>query len=335
MGAFGKDSEEVVHFMLFFKQLKLFIDDCPEYLSEMYNSDSSVATVCDNLTEAVLKLSNAEQSNPYLFTAPVDPVFIKEWRDYESRYKNILDQGCYIFEKNSLVFRMREAGIINDKSISQDLKFEEEISESKFDVKWKNEDEIASKKDEDLSNIFWTINFNTQVCPMCSENQEDDRIDEGIRVWSELTDNIGLNVREVLRRRHLIPFILFPRNFSAPQKSKSEQSLYMNLHEAQSSFIFGSNAAAIALMRSIIEVILKDYYQAEGRDLSEKINNVRQRLPKAASAEALHRLRMTANSILHIDKENNENFSRIDDIALEKNMVSLFFHLRALIEETP
>jgi uncharacterized protein DUF4145 len=51
----------------------------------------------------------------------------------------------------------------------------------------------------------------------------------------------------------------------------------------------------LALMRSILEAVLRDHYGAEGEDLSERINQARQ-LPSGASVAALHRLRKLANA---------------------------------------
>jgi hypothetical protein len=50
---------------------------------------------------------------------------------------------------------------------------------------------------------------------------------------------------------------------------------------------------------------------------------------------ALHRLRKLANAILHLDSEKENSFSKIDEIQLDKEIVSLLFVLRALIEGAP
>ena len=74
---------------------------------------------------------------------------------------------------------------------------------------------------------------------------------------------------------------------------------------------------------------------AEGKDLEERINQARKRLPSGANAAALHRLRRLANAILHLNPEKDEGLPKIEPIQLEKEIVSLLFVLRALIEATP
>jgi hypothetical protein len=104
-----------------------------------------------------------------------------------------------------------------------------------------------------------------------------------------------------------------------------------NLQQAHDAFVFGTTYAALALMRSIMEAVLRDHYRAEGKDLSERIYNAR-RLPTRANAAALHRLRRLANAILHLDPEKDEGLPSLDEVKLEKEIISLLFVLRALIE---
>ena len=68
------------------------------------------------------------------------------------------------------------------------------------------------------------------------------------------------------------------------------------------------------------------------KDLSERIRNARDRLPRGANEAALHRLRKLANAILHLDWQKDESLPTMDEAPLEKEIVSLLFVLRALIE---
>ncbi len=105
-----------------------------------------------------------------------------------------------------------------------------------------------------------------------------------------------------------------------------------NLQQAHDAFVYGATYAALALMRSIMEAVLRDHYRAEGKDLIDRIRNVRGRLPRGANEAALHRLRKLANAILHLDREKDEALPSTDAVQLEKEIVSLLFVLRALIE---
>ena len=99
----------------------------------------------------------------------------------------------------------------------------------------------------------------------------------------------------------------------------------------------GTPSAALALMRSILEVVLRDHYGARGDNLSlpERINNSRKLLPSSANAEALHSLRRIANAVLHLDNERKEALSKREPVELERQILWLLRVLRDLIEGAP
>jgi hypothetical protein len=77
---------------------------------------------------------------------------------------------------------------------------------------------------------------------------------------------------------------------------------------------------------------LRDLYKVDGNDLADRIRNAKGRLPFGASVGALHRLRGRANVVLHLDADRDERLPEMDDVQLEKEVVSLLLVLRALIE---
>jgi hypothetical protein len=85
-------------------------------------------------------------------------------------------------------------------------------------------------------------------------------------------------------------------------------------------------------MRSIMETVLRDHYNAQGTDLSERINAVCKILPAGANEAALHRLRKLANAILHGGADEKRQF---EPIQMEREIVSLLLVIRALIEGIP
>jgi hypothetical protein len=167
----------------------------------------------------------------------------------------------------------------------------------------------------------------------------EDAIKLAMADWKSLKNETGLDLRGVFRRRALVPFVLFPRHVAAHHGRNDLLSIYQNLRQAHEAFVFGAPFAALALMRSIMEVVLRDHYDSSADDhdlaLYERINNSRKLLPHGANAAALHRLRKVANAVLHLGPEKNEALPRLESIQLEKEILSLFRVLRALIEGAP
>lgn len=309
-----KDSVEVMKFMTLFARLKHWCDDAPEELLDFAKTDSSVQDLAVDLSFAAAFLKMNERRHRALFAAPVDPTFVKAWRDYEARYETVLADIW-------LADFMPELESIEPSLVV------------KADLQWENANTEAKTQ---ASGIEAAIDF-----AQTNADQEDRWIEypeyiggiqEGIAAWERLSKDTGFDLQGVFRRRALVPFVLVPRQIAAKNGSADTLSMLKNLQQAHDAFVFGATYAALALMRSIMEAVLRDHYRADGTDLNERIRNARGRLPPGASEGALQRLRKQANAILHLDREKDEGLANMDDVRLEKEIVSLLFVLRALIE---
>jgi len=127
--------------------------------------------------------------------------------------------------------------------------------------------------------------------------------------------------------------VLIPRSVAARYGDKDRHSLLTNLQQAHDAFVFGVPHASIAMMRSIMEAVLRDHYRANGSSLYAMIEDRRFAPPRAANKAALHKLRTLANAVLHLGEEQlEEHLPKLDDQGLEKEIVRLLFVLRSLIE---
>ena len=314
MSQVGKDSPEVIEFMMLFARLKDWSDDAPDELPDQAAADSSVKELCSQLSLAACLLERNERKRRQLFAAPVDPTFLLAWRDYEDRYQTVLSD-IWLSELFS------EIGVSEASDIP------------KADVRWDNADVEAM---EQASGIAKAINF-------ADENigQEDRWVDqpefveyiqEGIAAWERLSEETGFDMRGVFRRRALVPFVLVPRAVANRYGGSEKPSMLKNLQQAHHAFVFGAPYAALALMRSIMEAVLRDLYRVEGGGLGARINNARWRPPRGTNKPALNLLKQLADEILHLDPPGDARLPKMDEERLEKEIVRLLFVLRALIE---
>jgi hypothetical protein len=164
-----------------------------------------------------------------------------------------------------------------------------------------------------------------------------DEIHEGVGAWDELTSSAEFDLRAVLRRRRLTPFILIPRHVANRSGTDPGSLLYKNLAQAHEAFVYGAPNAALALMRAVLEAVIRDHYWAEGDNLESRINSIGDRLPVAVRLERLHVLRVLANSLLHTNPDNTlaRRYREMDEQTLELEIVSFLLTLRALIEGAP
>jgi uncharacterized protein DUF4145 len=92
--------------------------------------------------------------------------------------------------------------------------------------------------------------------------------------------------------------------------------------------------AAFALMRTILEIVLKDHYGAAGADLIELIKSAAT-LPKSVSRDQLHRIRLLGNDVLHFKKQYLNDRKKSDVANIEREIITLFIVLKSLIEQAP
>ena len=312
--ATGKDSAEVVKFMSLFAKLKDWTDDDPASLTDLARDDEAIRKLCGDVTLAAYFLEMNERRRRELFATPVDPKFIGVWRDYEERYQSVL-AGVWLSDL------LPELGSIEPSNLSR------------ADFQWESADDDAK---EQAKGIESAIEFAYEATRNDDYLDEDFRegIEDAMAAWQRMKHDSGFDLRGVFRRRTLVPFVLVPRKVAAKHGSTETIGMLKNLQQAHDAFVFGATYAAIALMRSIMEAVLRDHYKAEGKDLSERIRSARGHLPLGANEAALHRLRKLANAILHLDRGKDEFRPSMDEVRLEKEIVSLLFMLRSLIEGT-
>lgn len=313
MSGDSKDSIEVIEFMELFSRLKYWCDDTPQDVVALAKSDDSVQNLCLSLFFAAHRLRMNERSSRVLFAAPVDPTFQSTWRDYEARYEAAMASASL-------------------PSILIEVDSTETSTSSQADLNWEIADDEAEEQTSGVRLAFEHARYEVENSGSFLDPEFAREVEEGVAAWDRLTLDTGFNLRGVFRRRALIPFILVPRDISAKHGSAEKFSMLKSLQQAQDAFVFGATYAALALMRSIVEAVLRDHYRVDGENLSDRIHNARGRLPPGAGEAALHRLRKLANAILHLDPESDAGLTNLDEVRLEKEIVSLLFVLRELIE---
>ncbi|MBM3758421.1 MAG: hypothetical protein FJW38_31165, partial [Acidobacteria bacterium] len=203
MSTKNKDSAEVVLFMTAFARLKEWCDDAPEDLKACATADSSIRDLCTKVFDLGNELRRNERRHRALYTAPVDPVFIREWRDFESRYEVVLSELWLA-------------------DISPYLACSEPVKAAPADAQWINEDDEADFQARGVQESIEFAQFNAVQSHRWDEEQQNfiRHILEGVAAWERLKQDTGFDLRGVFRRRALVPFILVPRRIAARHGSE-------------------------------------------------------------------------------------------------------------------
>ena len=316
-----KDSSEVFQFRSLYHRRKDWCEESPVNLPQLCDKNESVRRLCFRLNFAGCLMKYGERLRPELYASPIDPDFIKDWREYEELYEPVLDN---IFTGE----------LLRELDLDEEMETLQETDHvRRFDHAWRDANHNAT---EFANLINKAMEFAwTQASRESGEFSAEERecVRDGVSMWESLQNEAGLDLRGILRRRKLVPFVLIPRQVAA--RSERTTAMLRNLEQAQMAFVFGTVYAALALMRAILEAVLRDHYDAGGETLSQMLRNINQEsLPFGAKKELLQLLRMRANIILHETKGTKTRLDSMEEIELEKEVVCLLRALRALIEES-
>lgn len=317
------DSKHVVSFMVNFAQLKSWVDDPDQLVSDAIR-DESVRDLCDKLSWDAFWLKHAEKTKPELFTAPVNPDFIAAWRDYEKWYEPAVSWiSANVF--------FAEAGF-SDGSVEDGLASTRPPRPKPMDI-WRDADSEAAKTVAAIQSVIDFAQSHIDVEDVWDDHPniiED--VESGILAWKGLAERSGVDLRGTLRRRALVPFVLVPRKISNQQGSKERTALMLNMQEAQQAFVNGTLSAAVALLRATVEVVLKEHYKAFGDSLEARINSMRNRLPPRVTVRELDELRKMANLLLHSERCDSADRLEKDVPEAELKVVEFLVVVRAVIE---
>jgi phosphate uptake regulator len=213
--------------------------------------------------------------------------------------------------------------------VSLDAVISQWPSSGEFERRLKFSTEQAQEAAEAIDSVFLFVEQQIESEEVWIDEEDADELKRGISEWESVRRGAGLDLVGMMRRRSLAPFILVPRHVHRLHGDAEKLSLLTLLRQAQDAFVFGVPFAAIALMRSLLESMLRDHYKAAGVDLKEMINRV-VNLPRSVHRASLHKLRRLANSIMHPNKALVEMPAE-----LERDVHEFLLMLRALIESAP
>ena len=290
----------VVKFLASYRRLVEATDNDPANVAETAKSDPDLMSICFDLEGIVRDLFCLEKKSRMQFARNVDPTFIKCYRDFKVRYAASINE--VLFADADLADLLDEFA----KSAVSTNDNHDHAAMCQFRcIPSNSPDEAANQLRKTIEYAEFRADFH--------EIGDDEDLDflvadaiAGISVWTCLTKEIGLDIEGILRRREMVSFIQIPEHVSNKYGDSELPSLMSYLAQAHESFVYGIPIAALALMRSILELLLTKHYKAGTTDDTEvnlctKIKAVSP--PQGVSRDQLHRLRKLTNDILHISPD--------------------------------
>lgn len=349
----AQEDREIADFLGNFSLLKEICDDDPVELAKLCLTDDSAIEICKKCYLSYNYLHDREKLNPNGFIHSVSRQYIKSYRDFQNRY-HFLAILCAISSSEPKV-RTHLEKVLELISIDQDVYTRlSDFSkpERNDDTSWESANEAAEDSSKAINSAI--VFSESLACYLEDDkvirqqvvDREDegllDEIDlanEGCEILRGLDDIYAVDLKGIFRRKRLSPLVLIPTKASFGSLSPFHLTMYSALQQAQQAFLFGIYFASISMLRSTVEVILRDYYKVGGinregrpKDLRQMIDDARAKLPKGISTMHLHRLRIRANEILHVSPR-EDKLGKNSVMALEIEVLDHLHIVRRLIEE--
>lgn len=302
-------SEEGVLFATAFQRLRDYVDDDPDYLEQNWRNEPELTSLMTSVSGAYRSIQIAEEWSSVLFAADVPATQVKLRRDYERRWKRIVDAAddWWLME---LIRDLLPSGEVTEKVSAA----ERQLAANK---------EAAEHEAGQLKIAF-------EVLKERFSDSEDDLewLMPAERAWDTLQIACRLDVQEALWKRRSLPFTLIPQHISR-QHSTTSTALYRLIDQAARSYIFGAPLACLALQRSIIEQVLRRHFQGRGPKLADVIQSLRGKHLDDLFIKQLEKIREAGNAALHGD-DHAKLYRGLDDLVFDG-----FLTIRTLIERSP
>ncbi len=337
--------------MVAFQKLRDLVDDTPELIVSKALENETFEGLCYDVFLAANELRNKEHSRRELYASPTNPAFLAAWQDYNSKYSRPVGQVRYVVFRVAMdelfgptldkkgreaLWKKYEADWRGDEQRfgGSGLGWFWDEAEKSFETRWRRSDDLAHSNANaiELAIEEARISIEFTVGDGLTDEGYQEVVRSGIQAWNSLAKEVGFDLAGVFRRRKLVPFVMIPRHVSNVYGATDSLSLMARLQQAHEAFIYGVPLAAFALMRVILELLLRDHYGAIGKDLFCLIENAKERglIPSDIRFPQLHLLRTLGNDALHPSPKELQN---IGDI--EREVISLLMILRTLIERAP
>lgn len=150
----------------------------------------------------------------------------------------------------------------------------------------------------------------------------------------EYYENVmGLDISDAFDRWNGLPTVFVPKHVSDKHGLTAKSGLYALFDQAIRSYVAGAPAAAAAMCRAILELVLKDHYLGDENTNRKSLYHVIEMATERYAfldGKQLHALREDANGILH-DYASSNGSLEIDD----STMLKIFSDLKHYIEKAP
>lgn len=277
----------VEEFMAKFQELKRRVNSGPDHVVWKAKNDPNLEELAVQICELDNLITREIVSEKFFSNLP--PAFPSLYKEFQRKYRSVILQASSSLSKrrNDEFLRLIEDNLEKFQQILRDKGIDPCAPE-----------EFDPMKDDPVYEFELALATLGDMVEASSGGDFGDGLNKGVTAWDFLCNKVGINLSEIWNRWQAIPVTFIPNHVSDGHGLTETGSLYDQLSDVHRAYTFGCEAAAIALCRTLMELVLRKHYGCEGVGLEEVISFAEQKYVFIGKLE-LQKKRRLANSILH------------------------------------
>jgi hypothetical protein len=321
-------------FRLRFAQLRSATNNSPQTLLNFFKEKPEFELLaCDveRAAELIEKAANYRKVHPQ-----VEETFISEFKDYSYRWRTEVAYVTYCSDMSTIAFEDDDFEVTSFEDFKKT--FARSSGRTEPDTYWETTfDPSRHDGAAAIRNLLALAMDEAQFRKDNASDEADDFVSNthgiGIEAFEYFEKVIGIDVASAFRRWNMLPAVFVPKHVSDRHGLTEKGSLYALLGEAIRAYIAGAPAAAIAMCRAVLEVVLRDHYlrgEVDGKDKLGVVIHLAAARYEFLCERKMRGLSDTANKVLH-DYAGSGAIALEDDQAILKH----FKDLKYYIEKAP
>lgn len=256
----------VGEFMANFQELKRRVNSKPSNVVWMARNDPDLEELTANICRADNQITRAKISDKFFSNLP--PAFPALYGEFDRKYRNVVFKAASSFTKkrDDEILQLIEGDIEKFLQCLRDRGIEP-CAPEEFDPM--RDDPVS-----EFENAFATLGDMVEASP---GDDFGDSLNKGITAWDFLCEKIGIDLSDIWQRWQAIPITFIPKHVSDHHGLTEAGSLYNQLSEVHRAYTFGCEASAIALCRTLMELVLRKHYGCEDERLEDVISFAEQK----------------------------------------------------------
>jgi hypothetical protein len=234
----------------------------PNGVRRALHSHPDLARAIKRLNEIEQRIDQYRKISSLRFIVSKDPKFREALQDFKLRWKNAYDDLYGWYEESGKIFTLDdlfdEPSLLHgpQEELSAESAAESITGKQKSDAN-AGEYENSGRFDPERDNIADIIELLEQSLRDYPVDASDDWKAEGL-IW--LRETVGLNFRNLHKRWREFPVIAVPEQVAEGYSVDGKDGLFGYLNQVRRAYIVEADLAAIALCRSITELLIRYHY---------------------------------------------------------------------------